>query len=68
MAHNRLHGAGKAQEFARQGVFHDLRVSARIADWIYRETSELNGVTWVKGKTVELLPTDWRRGLAVLLN
>jgi 5-methylcytosine-specific restriction endonuclease McrA len=61
--HNQRVGQDKGREFERQGVIHDLSTSARIMDWAYRQTSAFEGLTWLRAKELEPLPTDWNEEL-----
>jgi 5-methylcytosine-specific restriction endonuclease McrA len=61
-------GGDMGRAFERRGVAHDLGISARIAEWAYRQTSEFNGLTWARAKEMEPLPANWRESLAALLN
>ena len=66
--HNRQVGRDKAREFERCGVLQDLATSARIMDWAYQQTSAFHGLTWLRAKELERLPSDWNRSLMTLLN
>ena len=56
--HNRNLGGDKGREFGRCAVIHDLATSARIIDTAYTQTSEFNGLTWLRAKELEPLPRN----------
>jgi hypothetical protein len=47
------------QRFDVSGILHDLPRSVRIAEWAYNQTYFAKGLTWLRGKDYEHLPSDW---------
>ena len=60
---NREFGAELGEEFDRVNVAHDLSVSTRITLWAYEQADAAGGLTWVKGKALVPLESDWEHAL-----
>jgi 5-methylcytosine-specific restriction endonuclease McrA len=65
---NIQHREHLAAEFGEYGVLHNLPTSARIADWAYGQAFATGGLTWQRGIEMVLLPAEWRRPIAALVD
>ena len=60
---NREFGTQLGEEFDRVNVTHDLSISTRITLWAYEQADAVGGLTWVKGKALVPLESDWEHAL-----
>ncbi|OGQ83679.1 MAG: hypothetical protein A3F90_06450 [Deltaproteobacteria bacterium RIFCSPLOWO2_12_FULL_60_19] len=55
------------RRFDAAHLVYDLKVSARVTYWAYRQTFSANGLTWRRGEELVHLPSNWSSSLDVLL-
>ena len=55
-----------SKEFDRVSITHDLPVSTRIALWAYEQADAVGGLTWVEGKALVPLESDWEQALKTM--
>jgi hypothetical protein len=61
------HQSYLAEKFNQRGIMHDLSTSARIAEWIYRQTFEAGGLTWKTKNEMVVLPVNWKQPIVRLM-
>lgn len=57
-------GAELERSFAQRGVFHNLKVTIRIAVWAYAQTEAAEGLTWDRADRMVPLDPPWRQLLS----
>ena len=60
---NEEFGEQLCEGFDRVSVSHNVSVSTRITQWAYEQAEEVGGLTWVKGKALVPLESDWEQAL-----
>ena len=63
---NQEFGTLLSKEFDRVSITHDLPVSTRIALWAYEQADAVGGLTWVEGKALVPLESDWEQALKTM--
>ena len=53
------HGGDIGNELEHKGVACNLSTSVRIANWAYRQTYDVKGLTWLKGDQLVALDEGW---------
>lgn len=56
---NQTAGAFLSESFAKAKIVHDLPGSRRITRWAYQQAASVRALTWMNGKQLEPLASQW---------
>jgi 5-methylcytosine-specific restriction endonuclease McrA len=57
-----------AAEFNRHGILNDFNSTLRVVNWVYNQTFDSHGLTWLRNQELQPLDTDWSKPLKLMLN